>query len=156
MKFKIIGVGTRMPEWVTAGVRDYQRRLPNDVCPEWIEIALGARQKHQLINKAIEKESMLLMRQINKQDFVVALDVLGRAMNTKQLAEKQLHWQREGADVCFIIGGPDGLSENCLQRANMRWSLSALTLPHPLVRLVLIEQLYRAWSINAGHPYHRA
>ena len=91
-----------------------------------------------------------------EQDFVVALDVLGRPMSTEQLAVKLADWQMNGRDICLLIGGPDGLSDQCLARANMRWSLSELTLPHPLVRIVLMEQLYRAWTINANHPYHRS
>jgi len=77
-------------------------------------------------------------------------------MSTEKLAQNLSQWQMNGQDICLIIGGPDGLSKRCLQRANMRWSLSDLTLPHPLVRIVLMEQLYRAWTITANHPYHRS
>jgi 23S rRNA (pseudouridine1915-N3)-methyltransferase len=155
VKVKIIGVGTRMPDWVTAGVDEYQRRLPSEFCPQLIEVPLGARRRGQALDKAIEKESLGLLKHINKGDYVVALDVLGRSMNTEQLAAKLLDWQREGDGLCFLIGGPDGLSSACSERANLRWSLSDLTLPHPLVRIVLMEQIYRAWSVNARHPYHR-
>ena len=89
-------------------------------------------------------------------DRVIALDVRGSAWSTEQLAEELSDWQMAGTNVSLLIGGPDGLSRDCLQRARQRWSLSALTLPHPLVRVVLAEQLYRAWTITAGHPYHRA
>ena len=87
---------------------------------------------------------------------MVALDVIGRTLSTEKLASKLADWQMNGRDVCLIIGGPDGLSAECLARADMRWSLSDLTLPHPLVRIVLMEQMYRAWTINANHPYHRS
>ncbi len=155
MKVKIIGVGTRMPDWVATGVDDYQRRLPTEVSPQLVEVPLGTRHKSQPLEKALEKESQGLLKHINRGDYVVALDVLGRSMNTEQLAGKLLDWQRAGDTLCFLIGGPDGLSSACTERANLRWSLSDLTLPHSLVRIVLMEQIYRAWSINTRHPYHR-
>ena len=145
-----------MPSWVEAGCTEYGKRMPPELRIETIEIALGARGKNQPASKAIEKESQALLKAIGAQDFVVALDVIGRTLSTEKLASKLADWQMNGRDVCLIIGGPDGLSAECLARANMRWSLSDLTLPHPLVRIVLMEQMYRAWTINANHPYHRS
>jgi 23S rRNA (pseudouridine1915-N3)-methyltransferase len=84
------------------------------------------------------------------------LDVLGKSMSTESLATQLANWQMNGQDICLLIGGPDGLSADCLQRADTKWSLSDLTLPHPLVRVLLMEQLYRAWTINQNHPYHRS
>jgi 23S rRNA (pseudouridine1915-N3)-methyltransferase len=156
MKLKLLAVGTRMPSWVEAGCNEYGKRMPPELRIETIEIALGARGKNQPASKAIEKESQALLKAIGAQDFVVALDVIGRSLSTEQLATKLADWQMNGRDVCLIIGGPDGLSKACLDRADMRWSLSDLTLPHPLVRIVLMEQMYRAWTINANHPYHRS
>jgi 23S rRNA (pseudouridine1915-N3)-methyltransferase len=156
MKLKLLAVGTRMPSWVEAGCNEYGKRMPPELRIETIEIALGARGKNQPASKAIEKESLALLKAIGAQDFVVALDVIGRSLSTEQLATKLADWQMNGRDVCLIIGGPDGLSAECLARADMRWSLSDLTLPHPLVRIVLMEQMYRAWTINANHPYHRS
>jgi 23S rRNA (pseudouridine1915-N3)-methyltransferase len=130
--------------------------MPPELRVETIEIALGARGKNQPASKAIEKESQALLKVIGDQDFVVALDVLGRSMSTEKLAANLADWQMNGRDICLLIGGPDGLSSECLARANMCWSLSDLTMPHPLVRIVLMEQLYRAWTINANHPYHRS
>ena len=155
MKVKIISIGTRMPNWVTAGVDEYRRRLPSEFCPQVLEVPLATRRRGQTLDKAIEKESLGLLKHIHRDDYVVALDVLGRSMNTEQLAEKLLDWQCEGGALCFLIGGPDGLASTCSERANLRWSLSELTLPHPLVRIVLMEQIYRAWSVNTRHPYHR-
>jgi len=149
-------VGTRMPSWVESGCTEYGKRMPPELRVETIEIALGARGKNQPASKAIEKESQALLKVIGDQDFVVALDVLGRSMSTEKLAANLADWQMNGRDICLLIGGPDGLSSECLARANMRWSLSDLTMPHPLVRIVLMEQLYRAWTINANHPYHRS
>ena len=156
MKLKLLAVGTRMPSWVETGCTEYGKRMPPELRIETIEIALGARGKNQPASKAIEKESQALLKVIGDQDFVVALDVLGRSMSTEKLAENLADWQMNGRDICLLIGGPDGLSSECLSRANMRWSLSDLTMPHPLVRIVLMEQLYRAWTINANHPYHRS
>ena len=156
MKLKLLAVGTRMPSWVESGCTEYGKRMPPELRIETIEIALGARGKNQPASKAIEKESQALLKVIGDQDFVVALDVLGRSMSTEKLAENLADWQMNGRDICLLIGGPDGLSSECLSRANMRWSLSDLTMPHPLVRIVLMEQLYRAWTINANHPYHRS
>jgi len=156
MKLKLLAVGTRMPSWVEAGSHEYSKRMPPELRIETIEIALGARGKNQPASKAIEKESQALLKAIAPQDLVVALDVIGRSLSTEQLASKLADWQMDGRDICLVIGGPDGLSKECLARADMRWSLSDLTLPHPLVRIVLMEQMYRAWSINANHPYHRS
>lgn len=156
MKLKLLAVGTRMPSWVEAGCGEYAKRMPPELRIETIEIALGARGKNQPASKAIEKESQALLKVIGSQDFIVALDVIGRPLSTEQLATRLADWQMNGRDVCLIIGGPDGLSDECLARADMRWSLSDLTLPHPLVRIVLMEQMYRAWTINANHPYHRS
>lgn len=156
MKLKLLAVGTKMPNWVESGCSEYSKRMPPELRIETIEIALGTRGKNQPASKAIEKESQALLKVIGEQDFVVALDVIGRSLSTEKLATMLADWQMNGRDICLVIGGPDGLSEQCLARADMRWSLSELTLPHPLVRIVLMEQLYRAWTINANHPYHRS
>lgn len=156
MRLKLLAVGTRMPDWVESGCQGYGKRMPPELRIQVIEISLGTRGKNQPKAKAIEAESQGLLKAIGEQDFVVALDVLGKPMSTEKLAQNLGNWQMNGRDVCLLVGGPDGLSANCLARANMRWSLSDLTLPHPLVRIVLMEQLYRAWTINANHPYHRS
>lgn len=155
MRLSIFAIGTRMPDWVTTGCLEYSKRMPPELRIKTIEIALGARGKSQSFSKAIETEGKAILKAIGEKDFVVALDVLGKTMSTTKLASNLASWQMDGQDVSLLIGGPDGLSTDCLERANMRWSLSDLTLPHPLVRILLMEQLYRAWSINANHPYHR-
>ncbi|MFY9332486.1 MAG: 23S rRNA (pseudouridine(1915)-N(3))-methyltransferase RlmH [Porticoccaceae bacterium] len=156
MKLKLLAVGTRMPSWVDAGCNEYGKRMPPELRIETVEIALAVRGKNQPPSIAIEKESQALLKAIGEQDYVVALDVLGKGMSTEKLAGRLAEWQMNARDICLIIGGPDGLSDQCLARADLRWSLSDLTLPHPLVRIVLMEQLYRAWTINANHPYHRS
>ncbi|MGB1869000.1 MAG: 23S rRNA (pseudouridine(1915)-N(3))-methyltransferase RlmH [Porticoccaceae bacterium] len=156
MKLKLIAVGTRMPDWVESGCREYGKRMPPELRIQTVEVPLGSRGKNQPSEKAVESETQGLLKAIGERDFVVALDVLGKPMSTEKLAQHLSQWQMNGQDICLLIGGPDGLGKSCLARANMRWSLSDLTLPHPLVRIVLMEQLYRAWTITANHPYHRS
>lgn len=156
MKIKIIAVGTKMPQWVEQGYQEYAKRLPREVLLECIEIPLGPRGKNPDLARAIKQESDAILAQIHAQDFVVALEVKGQNWSTEKLASNMERWQMEGLNVTLLVGGPDGLSDACRQRANQQWSLSALTLPHPVVRIVLAEQIYRAWSITQNHPYHRA
>lgn len=144
-----------MPKWVEQGVDEYTKRLPPELKLEFKEIALGKRGKGADIQRAINAEGQQMLATIGQHDRVIALDVLGKPWSTEKLALELQHWQLEGDNISLLIGGPDGLADACLQRANQRWSLSALTLPHPLVRIVLAEQLYRAWAINSHHPYHR-
>lgn len=144
-----------MPTWVDTGFKDYAKRLPRDFSVEVVELPLGPRGKNASIEKAIAKESAAMLAAIPEGDKVIALDVKGKPWSTEQLSEKLADWRMDGNNYSLLIGGPDGLSAQCLQRADVRWSLSALTLPHPLVRIVLIEQLYRAWTILNNHPYHK-
>lgn len=155
MKLKIIAAGGKMPGWVQQGYNEYAKRLPQEISLEVIEVPLGYRAKGQPAVKAIAAEGQAMLKQVSPADRVVALEVRGKAWDTEQLAEQLSGWQLSGNNCCLLIGGPDGLSAECLSRADQRWSLSPLTLPHPLVRVVLAEQIYRAWSINAGHPYHK-
>jgi len=156
MKLRILAVGTKMPRWVDDGVKEYSKRLPRDVSLEFLEIPLGARGKNPDIAKAIKQESDSLLSAIDKKDFVVALEVKGQSWSTEVLAQKLETWQMDGHNLALLVGGPDGLSDACRARANQMWSLSALTLPHPIVRVILAEQLYRAWTITQNHPYHRS
>lgn len=148
-------MGTKMPKWVEQGVDEYTRRLPPELKLEFKEIALGKRGKGADIQRAIHSEGQQMLAAIGQYDRVIALDVLGKPWSTEKLAGELQNWQLEGDNISLLVGGPDGLAAECLQRASQRWSLSALTLPHPLVRIVLAEQLYRAWTINSHHPYHR-
>ena len=144
-----------MPAWVNDGCLEYSKRMPAEFRIKTTEIPLANRGKNQSANRAMEDEGLAILKAIGPRDFVIALDVIGTSMSTLKLAAQMASWQMQGDQITFVIGGPDGLSKDCLDRANMRWSLSDLTLPHPLVRVLLMEQLYRAWSINANHPYHR-
>ncbi len=155
MHVRVLAVGTKMPSWVIRGVEEYQKRLPREWKFEWIEFAIGHRSKSQDVNKAIELEGNAMLSAIHTQEHVIALDVKGKVWSTEQLSSETSQWQMSGQDVALLIGGPDGISPACLARANQRWSLSALTLPHPLVRIVLVEQLYRSWTLLNNHPYHK-
>ena len=144
-----------MPAWVEQGVYEYSKRLPAEIRLEIKEIPLGQRGKGADIKRAIASEGRLMLAAIPPADKVIALEVTGKALSTTQLASQLQDWQREGDNISLLVGGPDGLAAECLSRAQQQWSLSALTLPHPLVRVVLAEQIYRAWAINNNHPYHR-
>ncbi|WP_207063863.1 23S rRNA (pseudouridine(1915)-N(3))-methyltransferase RlmH [Motiliproteus sp. SC1-56] len=155
MRIKLITLGTRMPSWVTEGYQEYAKRFGSGVTLELQELALGHRGKGSDPARAIQREGDQMLAAIPKGDLVVVLDVKGRPWSTEQLADKLAGWQMDGSDLSLLVGGPDGLDPRCLARADQRWSLSALTLPHPLVRVLLAEQLYRAWTLLQGHPYHK-
>jgi 23S rRNA (pseudouridine1915-N3)-methyltransferase len=154
VKIRLIAVGQRPPEWVMDGFHDYARRLPRDMPLELIEIAAADRRQTSA-TRARELEAQRLLGRIGAQDWVIALDERGAAWSTLELADKLDDWRMQGRDVAFLVGGADGLDAGCLERADAVLSLSAMTMPHALVRVVLAEQLYRAWSVLAGHPYHR-
>jgi 23S rRNA (pseudouridine1915-N3)-methyltransferase len=155
MRIRIIAVGTRMPDWVEAGYAEYAKRMPRDCTVELVELPLAQRGKNIDIARAMEKEGEEMLAAIGKGEQVIALDVKGKAWSTEHLAEQMAQWRMSGSNYCLLIGGPDGLAPQCLALAQTRWSLSALTLPHPLVRIVVIEQLYRACTILQNHPYHK-
>jgi 23S rRNA (pseudouridine1915-N3)-methyltransferase len=155
VRIKLLAVGTKMPAWVEQGVNEYSKRLPPEIKFEIKEIPLGKRGKGADIKRAIAAEGQQMLALIPAADKVIALEVTGRNWGTEKLAGELQQWQREGDNITLLVGGPDGLASECQARANQQWSLSALTLPHPLVRIVLAEQLYRAWAINNNHPYHR-
>lgn len=144
-----------MPQWVLDGYQEYAKRLPRDLQPRLVELNLATRSKTSNSTKAKIDEAHAIFASIGERDYVIALDVLGKSISTSGLSSKLASWQMEGHSVNILIGGPDGLDQSCLDRANEKWSLSALTLPHPLVRVVLIEQIYRAWTILQNHPYHK-
>lgn len=156
MQINLLVIGTRMPAWVDEGYSEYARRMPRECRLVLNEIPLARRSKSQVVERAVKEEGQRMLAALPDRQQVIALDVKGRSWSTEQLANQLDVWRQDGRDVSLLVGGPDGLAAECLQRADQTWSLSALTLPHPLVRVVLAEQLYRAWSLNSGHPYHRA
>lgn len=155
MRIRLLAVGTRMPGWVNDGVEEYTRRLRGGFRLEVEEVPMARRGRNTDMRKALARESRALLDRVGPGDTVVALDVTGRRHSTESLAGRLELQQYRGADLALLVGGPDGLDEGCLQQATERWSLSDLTLPHPLVRVVVAEQLYRVWTLLQGHPYHR-
>lgn len=156
MRARLISVGERMPAWVADGFAEYRKRLSRELPLELVEIALGQRGKGRDPARAIADEGVAVLAALPKDVHVVALDGRGKPWSSEQLAEQLAAWRMSGRDLAILIGGPDGHAADVLARADQRWSLGPLTLPHMLVRLIVAEQLYRAMSINAGHPYHRA
>lgn len=156
MKARLISVGERMPDWVADGFAEYRKRLSRELPLDLVEIPLGQRGKGRDSARAIADEGVAVLAALPKDTHVVALDGRGKPWSSEQLAEQLAAWRMGGRDLAILIGGPDGHAADVLARADQRWSLGPLTLPHMLVRLVVAEQLYRATSIIAGHPYHRA
>ena len=155
MKTRLIAVGERMPGWVADGFAEYRKRLSHELPLELIEIPLGARGKGRDPVRAIADEGAAVLATVPKEAHVVALDGRGKPWSSQQLAEQLAAWRMHGHDLAILIGGPDGHAADVFARADQRWSLGPLTLPHMLVRLVVVEQLYRATTMLAGHPYHR-
>jgi 23S rRNA (pseudouridine1915-N3)-methyltransferase len=156
MKCRLIAAGTRLPEWVNTGFLEYQKRLRTPLAMELHEISVATRRAGESPQRAIAREGSDMLAAIGKDDYVVALQITAKSMSTEQLSVWLAERMREGRPLSLLIGGPDGLAPPCLERANQSWSLSPLTLPHALVRVVVAEQIYRAMSLLAGHPYHRA
>ncbi|MFO7909841.1 MAG: 23S rRNA (pseudouridine(1915)-N(3))-methyltransferase RlmH [Halomonas sp.] len=155
MKLRMLAVGSKMPAWVDEGVETYRKRLPRDFSLVIEEIALGQRGKNTDVSKARLQEAERINARLKGDEYLVALEVKGNAWSTPQLASEADQWRMLGKDVVLLVGGPDGLDPALSARADVTWSLSPLTLPHPLVRIMLAEQLYRAWTLLVGHPYHR-
>lgn len=158
MKLKLLTIGTKMPAWVQTGFDDYKKRLTPLIQTELIEIGAAHRQKNASeadILRYKKQESDAILTAYAGKGKLWVLDVKGKMLSTEQLADKLQMAMQDGDDIHLAIGGADGVSDELLGRADFRWSLSDLTLPHPLVRVVLIEQLYRAMSILNNHPYHR-
>ena len=156
MRISLIAVGNRMPAWVNEGYREYARRLPHECRLELTEIPSGQRPRSGNVDRAVVEEGKRMLAEVSTGEHVIALDVKGRSWSTDQLASQFQRWMQDGLVIKLLVGGPDGLSASCLERAQQRWSLSPLTLPHALVRILVAEQLYRAWTMSIGHPYHRA
>ncbi len=156
MLIRLLALGNKLPTWVNAGYQEYAKRFPPSCQLELVEIPAEKRSKQSHIPDLIEREGQKLLQQIKPGNLVIALDVKGASWSTEKLAENVKSWHMNGRNIDLLVGGPDGLSAASLQRADIKWSLSPLTLPHPLVRIVLAEQLYRALTILQNHPYHRA
>ncbi len=144
-----------MPAWVETGYLEYARRLPPECALHLQEIPAGRRGKGADLERILKREGERQLAAVPRGALVCALEVDGQRWSTQALAERLSQWMQGGRDLALLVGGPEGLAPACRAQAQLRWSLSPLTLPHPLVRVLVAEQLYRAWSLLAGHPYHR-
>lgn len=156
MKLIVAAVGHRMPAWIQSGWTEYARRFPRGMSLELKEIPMAKRSRNADIEALRNSESDALVAAIPHGYRAVMLDEKGSQWSTGELAGQLETWMREEHGVCFLVGGPDGLSQTCRAQAHEVWSLGRLTLPHPMVRTILAEQLYRAWTITQNHPYHRS
>ncbi len=155
MRIYLIAVGQRMASWVDQGYREFARRMPPECLLQLIEIPAPQRAKGADAAKAVEREGERMLAATPRDARVIALDVRGKQWSTERLAGELERWSGDGRDVALLVGGADGLAPSCQALADETWSLSPLTLPHALVRVVVAEQIYRAWTITRGHPYHR-
>ena len=156
MHIRLLAVGDRQPSWVDEAFGNYTERYPREWKFRLDTISTVRRNKNDKSRQAMEAEGELILARLHSDEQVVLLDERGKQLSSKLLASRLSEWQTDGRDLCLIIGGPDGVSEGVRQRADWIWSLSELTLPHGLARELLSEQLYRAWSLRTGHPYHRS
>jgi 23S rRNA (pseudouridine1915-N3)-methyltransferase len=152
----LVAVGQKMPAWVNQGCDEYLKRLPRELQLTFIEVPLIRRGKNPDIPRIVRDEGKKILQSIPAGCGLVALDVKGDRLSTGKLATTLDNWMQHGRDIAIVIGGPDGLADEILQQAQHRFSLSEMTFPHPLVRIIIVEQLYRAWSVLNNHPYHRA
>ena len=161
MQISIVAAGNKMPVWVDDVCNDYLQRMPAEFQIRVIEVSAEKRSKNQSMQAARRRETERLLAAVPANDYLIALDEHGRSLTTDQLANQFIQWQQHAKNLCFMIGGADGFDFSVQRKGHKnwpdwRWSLSSLTYPHPLVRVILAEQLYRAWSVTIGHPYHRA
>ena len=152
MKLRVLSIGKKMPAWIRQGVDEYGRRLPRHLGFEVVEVPSSRGQQPAEIRRA---EAQNLLKTAGR-DNLVALDERGRAWTTEQLSSELEGWLAAGQNISFLIGGAEGLDESLRRRASKVWCLGPLTLPHQFVRVIVAEQIYRAWSILQGHPYHRS
>lgn len=155
MRIRLISVASRMPRWVEQGYHEYAKRLPTDLPLDLVEVPLATRGKNADIARLMRREGEQMLAATQAGERIVTLEVTGRSWSTEELASHLENWRLEARNVNLMVGGPEGLAAEVAERSEQRWSLSALTLPHPLVRILLAEQLYRAWTIINRHPYHK-
>ena len=155
MQFQIISIGQKMPGWVDSACADYQKRLPREMNIQWTTLPLAQRKARDSVERFRQLEAEQIQQKIAAGSFSLALHEAGKPWRSQDWAKHLERWMQDYPRVNFIIGGPDGLSRALLQRCDQTVSFGNMTMPHALVRVVLIEQLYRAWSISRGHPYHR-
>ncbi len=155
MHIRLLAVGDRQPSWVDSAFEGYATRLPRQWQFRADTIATVDRRRAQDADRAVVAEGAKLLAKLKPAERLVLLDEQGQQFSSRELAQRLGEWQALGDDIVFVIGGPDGVSAEVHERAAVAWSLSKLTLPHGLARVIFAEQLYRAWSLSTGHPYHR-
>lgn len=156
IRFRLLTLSQRQPDWVDAGFREYQKRLSAGVQLELVELPLPKRGGGGASDRVKLREAELLRKHYSPRAIRVALDETGRSLDTGQFARQLGEWLEQGQDVDLLVGGPDGLADAVREEAQFAWSLSPLTFPHGLVRVVVAEQIYRGWTVLQGHPYHRS
>ncbi len=155
MRITILSVGQRLPGWINQGVAEYQKRFPAELKLSLKEIPAGKRTKSATSEKALKQECARIVEAIPERDQLIVLDERGKKLSTRDLADNMGQWLQDGENISFVIGGADGVHSELKKNAKQLWSLSELTLPHGLARVLLMEQLYRAWTVINRHPYHR-
>lgn len=156
MRIKLLALGEKMPAWVQEGVNEYQKRLTgSSVQLQVIELPIAKRTKTGSIDGWLAQEAKTVLSKLNEQDHLVILDVQSKLISTEELAQKMENWQQNTPNVAILIGGPDGIDDSVKRLAKEKISLSKMTFPHPIVRIIFAEQIYRAWTILQGHPYHK-
>ena len=155
MRIRLLTITHKLPAWIQEGYSEYAKRLPAACELQLVEIPAEKRTANADLKRITEREGEKMLAAIKPNHRVIALDVKGKLWSTEQLAEQMTLWQEKGQHIDLLVGGPEGLAPQCLQKADDKWSLSPLTFPHILVRLIVAEQIYRAWSILNQHPYHR-
>ncbi len=155
MRINILSVANKPPNWVSDGAAFYEKRLAHQFPIQWTDIDLNKIAKTKNPNQANKQQADVILKKIPHDDHVIALAIKGKTWSTDELAQQFANWLASGKNLSFLIGGPDGLDESCIKRANQAWSLSKLTFPHQLVKIILLEQLYRAVTLLHNHPYHR-
>jgi len=155
MQIRLIVVGSKQKKWIDLAFKEYQKRLPNEWRFSLEEIHTAKRRKNETSLSIIEREGKKILRKLNNNEQLIVLDEQGEEFSTQELAVKFHMLAKVSNKLCFVIGGPDGLSDAIKEKSNMSWALTKLTLPHGLVRIVFIEQIYRLWTLLSGHPYHR-
>ncbi len=155
MKLRLLTITHKAPGWIQEGYIEYTKRLPPAYALELVEIPAEKRTANADITRLTEREGDKMLAHVKADHLVIALDIKGKPWTTEQLAEQMASWHQNGQNIDLLVGGPEGLAPACLARANVKWSLSPLTFPHIIVKLIIAEQIYRAYTILQNHPYHR-
>ena len=155
MNINFVLIESSRPQWSETAFESYKSKFNKSITISWNGIKPATRNKNYSVAEVVQKESALLKKKIKEHDFVIALDKEGINLDTEKLKSKFENWIASSKDVTFVIGGPDGLSYELIEESNFCWSLSQLTFPHAVVPILVLEQIYRAWSMTQNHPYHR-